>query len=359
MTTVPVLAHTEQPNQLSLPSGPVGLVRPRRDRTDSDRQWYNGQLKVQHSKHWDKVVYEKVSYYGSLNPERLAFPSVARLAREVVCSARTVQRALRRLEAGGLIKCVSRAGGHATSQYLVVGLRVTLGATASHPRGDCEAPNDIREGKREVRTKDPSLSVSIGAQTIDPGAVEESLATDTVKSIDPALLEKVEKEIGVDYLPFPSQEQEQERAERGGTLGSKMEPKVDEPPTLSEVQESTPVPEGTVFVNKKQVDLLFKLQRKLGYRADDGQAGVFDRLEHADRKRILDRLVGEEQLAAAQGKVTAPPKAEPSPRHKFPLTCGEECKVRQRPTCETHRWTPPASDGISNCFDCDHEEKRE
>ena len=104
--------------------------------------------------------------------------------------------------------------------------------------------------------------------------------------------------------------------------------------------------------------MLFKLQRKLGYEANDEQARVFDGLEYADRKRILDRLVGEEQIAAAQGKVTAPPKAEPSPRHKFPLPVARN-KVRQRPTCETHRLTPPASDGISNCVNCDHEEKRE
>ena len=59
---------------------------------------------------------------------------------------------------------------------------------------------------------------------------------------------------------------------------------------------------------------------------------MFDGLEYAYRKRILDRLVGEEQLAAAQGKVTAPPKAEPSPRHKFPLPVARN-KVRERPSC--------------------------
>ena len=42
-------------------------------------------------------------------------------------------------------------------------------------------------------------------------------------------------------------------------------------------------------MNENQVKLLFKLQRKLGYRADDEQARVFDGLEHADRKRILDK----------------------------------------------------------------------
>ena len=66
-------------------------------------------LKVQHSKHWDKVVYEKVSYYGSLNPERLAFPSVARLAREVICSASDGTYGLSvGSKRAWLIKCVSR-----------------------------------------------------------------------------------------------------------------------------------------------------------------------------------------------------------------------------------------------------------
>ena len=53
------------------------------------------------------------------------------------------------------------------------------------------------------------------------------------------------------------------------------------------------------------VKLLFKLQRKLGYRADDKQARVLDALEHAVTKRILDALLEQEQLAAAQGVVTA------------------------------------------------------
>ena len=135
--------------------------------------------------------------------------------------------------------------------------------------------HQIEEGI-DQRTKKTSLSVNADAQTIDPGAVEE---------------------VEVICLPFPSQEQEQEKA-------------------------SAPVPKETVFVNENQVKLLFKLQRKLGYRADDEQARVFDGLEHADRKRILDKLLAEEQLAAAQGKVPAPPKAESPSRVSPPR--GEE-----------------------------------
>ena len=320
MTASLNVAHTSDgvSTQLNLPTA-LGLVRPRRERTDSDRQWYNGQLKVQHSKHWDKVVYEKVSYYGSLNPERLAFPSVARLAREVICSARTVQRALRRLEAGGLIKCVSRAGGHATSQYLVVGLRVTPGQAASHPRGDCEAPNDKREGKRDQRTKDPSLSVSIGAQTIDPGAVEESLTTDTVKFIDPALVEEVEKQIGVDCLPFPSQE---------------------------------PSADGK-YQHPKQVGMLCAVARKLGREVSEYEQRAFDKLSHERKILTLKPLLEAEQSLAAEGVVTPPPKAAPSPRHE--IAHHHDGKSTSQPVCSEHQWTPAAADGVQNCYSCPEE----
>ena len=118
----PNIEGSTPPNaQLNLSTGPTALLRGgRRERTDADREWYSEQLAVKHSKLMDKVVYERVSYYASLNPGRLAFPSVARVAREVLCSARTVQRALRRLADAGIIKCLSRSGGRDTAQYLVV-----------------------------------------------------------------------------------------------------------------------------------------------------------------------------------------------------------------------------------------------
>ena len=276
-------------------------------------------MAVPHEKLIDKSVYERMAFYGSLNPDRTAFPSMARLAREALCCERSVRSALRRLESRGLIECLYFKGGRKTSRYRVVGsTECRAGGQEMPGRAAPVAAEVLKEGKPEVKTKD--LSVSTNAQAIDPVAVEE-----------------VERPEEVICLPFPSpQKQEQEQEQKA----------------------SAPVPEEIVFVNENQVKMLFKLQRKLGYRADDGQAGVFDGLEHADRKRILDKLLAEEQLAAAQGKVTAPPKAEPSPRHKFPLPVARN-KVRERPVCETHRWTPPASDGISNCFDCDHEEKRE
>ena len=60
-------------------------------------------------------------------------------------------------------------------------------------------------------------------------------------------------------------------------------------PFPSQKQEQVP---KAAFKHPKQVALLFKLQRKLDYRADDGQAAVFDGLEHGDKKRILDKALG-------------------------------------------------------------------
>ena len=312
--SVPQPEAIPQLNQLSLPTGPFAVLRPRRERTDEDREWCNEQMAVPHEKLIDKAVFERLAFYGSLNPDRTAFPSMARLSREALCSERSVRYALRRLESVGLIECLDHKGGRKTSRYRVVGsTECRAGGQEMPGRAAPVAAEVLKEGKPEVRTKDPSLSVNDDAQTVDPGAVEEV---------------KMPEEV-ICLLPFPSKKKQE--------------------------QESAPEPKGTVFVNKKQVDLLFKLQRKLGYRADDEQAGVFDGLEHADRKRILDKLLAEEQLAAAQGKVTAPPKASPSPRHEFPLPVARN-KVRQRPTCEKHRWTPPAADGVRNCYDCDAEE---
>ena len=298
-------------------TGPLGIVRVRRERTTGDREWYAAQLAVQHSKHWDKVVYERVSYYGSLNPERLAFPSVARVAREVLCSARTVQRTLRRLEERGLIKCLSREGGRGTAQYLVVGQRVTPGMIESHPRGDRESPEVLREG----------ISVSTKISSFTAG----------VKSIDraPTQTEGPKKEIVCTPLPSPKQEK-----------AKALIPKEQDPATPSR---------EPVFTHSKQVALLFKLQRKLGYLATDEQAGVFDDLEYCDKRRILGKLLEEEQLAAALGQVEAPPPKPRAPRFAAPVSTAP--KRSEPPSCVTgHRWTAPASDGVQNCVACNAEQ---
>ena len=293
--------------QLALPTGPVTLLRGgRHERTDEDRQWYSKQLAAEHTKLTDKVVYERVSYYGSLNPERLAFPSVARVAREVLCSARTVQRALRRLEASGLIECLSREGGHSTARYRVLGRTVCApGVTECHPRGDRESPEVLKEGKR-IRTKINSFTVG-------------------VKSIDPSETEGPKKETVQFRLPFPEQKQEK----------APPAPKAPEP----------------VFEHPHQVALLFKLQRKLGYPADDEQAAVFDGFDHGDKKCILDKLLAEEQLAAVRGEVEAPPPKPRAPRAGAPISTAP--KRAEPPPCVTgHRWTEAASDGVRNCVRC-------
>ena len=323
------VAHSDgvsSPDQLSLPVGLVGLVRPRREpapelpfmaacrETTTDRDG----KKLPGSR---KVVFLALASRVSPAQGPTCWPSLATIGRDSGLHVATVIRALVDLEKGFLIS-VERGGGRQNNVYTVLPVVPHSTPKEKPALAQCDSSSrrvrDKEEGRANKENKNPLSAV---AQTLDPDAVEE-----------------VEIPEEVICLPFPSLKQEQEQEQ--------------------EQKASAPVPEETVFVNENQVKLLFKLQRKLGYRADDGQAGVFDGLEHADRKRILDKLLAEEQLAAAQGKVTAPPKAEPSPRHKFPLPVARN-KVRERPVCETHRWTPPASDGISNCVNCDAEKTNE
>ena len=292
------------PNQqLNLPTGPFTVVRPRRERTDEDREWYSKQLAVPHEKRIDKLVFERMAFYGSLNPERTAFPSVKRLADEAMCSPRSAQYALRRLETAGLIECLDDAsgrttsrGGRTTSRYCVAG------AQPVHRSGATSAPEVLKEGtKRSKKT----LSLNDDAQTIDPGAVEE-----------------VEMPEEVICLPFPSQE-----------------PGADEP-----------------YQHPKQVGMLCAVARKLGREVSEPEARAFDQLSHERKISTMAPLLAEEQLLAANGVVPPPPKATPSPRHEFPLPVARNT-VRERPSCTEHRWTPPASDGVSNCYDCPEERK--
>ena len=277
MTTNLNVAHINDgvSSQLNLPTGPVGLVRPRRERTDEDREWHSEQSKVKIPSVYYREVYRQMAFLGSCNPGRVCFAAHSTIARERGISVKTVQRAVKYLAHEGLIRCMSVGAGRSTGKYQILGRSKSPSSVNSESTLGGLGVHQIEEGI-DQRTKKTSLSVNADAQTIDPGAVEE---------------------VEVICLPFPSQEQEQEKA-------------------------SAPVPKETVFVNENQVKLLFKLQRKLGYRADDEQARVFDGLEQADRKRILDKLLAEEQLAAAQGKVPAPPKAESPSRVSPPR--GEE-----------------------------------
>ena len=315
------VAHTSDgvSTQLNLPSGPLGIVRPRRERTDEDREWYSKQLSVQHVKRIDKLVFERMAFYGSLNPDRTAYPSVKRLAGEAMCSERSVQYAVRRLESVGLIECLYDKGGRVTSRYRVVGSTdCRAGVQTVHPRAANRAPEVLREGKRVSK----NTSLSADAQTLDPGAVE---------ALTLAHLSEIEQEQGeVIRTPLPSQEQKQEKA-------------------------PVPIADEPVFENPAQVGMLCSVARKLDYSLSDAAALRFDGLNHVGKKAILDRLLTEEQDKALHGEVAPPPKKPRAPRAEVAV---EKKPKPDRPSCVgKHRLTAPASDGISNCFDCDHEEK--
>ena len=304
-----------QPNpQLSLPTGPVGLVRPRRERTDEDRQWYSGLLReAQHSRLTDKVVFERLAYFASLNPERSAFPSVARLAREVLCSPRTVQYALRRLEAAGLIECLTRTGGRKTAYYRVVGLTdCTPGVQELHPRGARAAPEGF---SRSMEGKESQ------GQDHNPLTCEAQSKGITVPAIK---AQDLEISLG---LPSPNQDLGHPRQE----------------------QASAPVAEEPKFQNPRQVAKLFKLQRKLNYTADDKQAKVFDGLEHVDKKRIIDKLEAEELKAALRGEVANPP-----PKLVPQFVVAEVRKPVKKPSQENcrHVWHGPDEDRLLVCGIC-------
>ena len=316
MSTLQQNAIHDQEPQLNLPTGPLGIVR--RERTDADRHWYGEQLSVQHEKRIDKLIFERLAYYGSLNTDRTAYPAVKRLAREALCSERSARYALRRLESSGLVQCVFPGRGRSTSRYRVVGTNCRSDLQDVQVRPANGAPNVLREGL-SVSTKISSFNAS-------------------VKSIDPTPIQTEGLKKAVVLTDFPSQEKTQEKT-----------------PVPKEQEQDPASPcEPVVFTHTKQVSLLFKLQRKLGYRADDGQAGVFDGLEHTDKKRILDKLLAEEQLAAANGEVEAPPPKPSAPRFAAPVS---EPKRAEPPSCVTgHRWSEAASDGVQNCVMCPAEQ---
>ena len=129
------------------------------ERTDEDKSWYAQQLQMEHTRLTDKSVFERLAYYASCNPERDSYAGVARLARESLCSPRTVQYARRRLEAAGLIEGVgSNKGGRSTATVTASAHYRVLGRASCAPRGAPLAPKDLKEKEGNQRTKDPSLS---------------------------------------------------------------------------------------------------------------------------------------------------------------------------------------------------------
>ena len=116
------LAHSDgglsSPNQqLSLPTGPVGLVRPRRERTDEDRDFMARAFAVRAGGLAATAVYRCLAYHCSKSERRLAYPAQATVAEYCEIDVRHVRRMLQKLEADGLIVCVVRKKGAHPSHY--------------------------------------------------------------------------------------------------------------------------------------------------------------------------------------------------------------------------------------------------
>ena len=303
------------PSQLPLPTGPIASLRGgRRERTDEDRAWHSKQLAVQHGKRIDKLVFERMAFYGSLTPERIAYPSVKRLSDEALCSERSARYALRRLESEGLIKCLDDVGGRPTSRggrtttrYRVVGSNdCRAGGQTVPPRGANRAPEVLREGRNKGKKEK-----SVGAQTLDHG-------------------EKGKKDKGKagDLPLFPSQE-------------------------LSQEQEKAPVTETQAVYralsHPKQVALYCALRRKLGFEVDFTLATEFDKLPHSEKKRVIDDMGARERELVHQGRVApAPIKKLESTGYRPPRAVAAAHEARHRAACQH----VPAADLSIACGKC-------
>ena len=101
------------PDQLSLPVGLVGLVRPRRERTGEDRDFMARAFSVRAGGLAATAVYRCLAYHCSKSERRLAYPAQATVAEYCEIGVRHVRRVLRKLESDGLIVCeVRKRGAH-------------------------------------------------------------------------------------------------------------------------------------------------------------------------------------------------------------------------------------------------------
>ena len=101
------VAHTSDgvSTQLNLPSGPLGIVRPRRERTDEDRDFMARAFSVRAGGLAATAVYRCLAYHCSKSERRLAYPAQATVAEYCEIGVRHVRRVLRKLESDGLIVC--------------------------------------------------------------------------------------------------------------------------------------------------------------------------------------------------------------------------------------------------------------
>ena len=303
------LAHSDgalsSPNQqLSLPTGPVGLVRPRRERTDEDRDFMARAFAVRAGGLAATAVYRCLAYHCSKSERRLAYPAQATVAEYCEIGVRHVRRVLRKLESDGLIVCEVRKKGAHPSHYSL---------TDEAPSGyESRLEADMRAANKEREGSDLQTRTSLSAVS---------------KSLDPVKPEGPKQEVLPTVFPSPKQE-----------------------------KEPLPMAQEPAFKNPAQVGMLYSVARKLDYSLSDAEALRFDAMEHAGKKALLDRLLAEEQDKALHGEVAPPPKKPRAPRDGIAV---ERKPKPERPPCVEHRWSEPAEDGISNCANCDAEKTNE
>ena len=100
MNVAATVPQREANPQLSLPTGPTHVVRPRRERTDTDKAWHSEQVKVQIQNANYREVWRQMVFLAGCNPGRLCFAAHSTIARkagtdEKAISTKTVQRAVK------------------------------------------------------------------------------------------------------------------------------------------------------------------------------------------------------------------------------------------------------------------------
>ena len=276
------------PNQLSLPTGPVGLVRPRRARTDEDRDFLADAFKVTAGGVSAKAVYRCLAYYASLTARRIAYPSQSTIAAYCELSVRQVRRVLLKLERGGLIVCLERKRGRCSSTYSI----------PQPGHGVPFNPDMVsdEEGRKDKETR-KALSVSADVQSQDHAQMEKNEG----------------QAVNLSLVPSPSRSKEQSAPARAITF-------------------------------PKQVALYCKLRRKLGREVNHTMETEFDRLPHPEKKRVIDDLEAQEREMAHEGKV----EPAPTPPPKGGFQSAEAFEAQHRAGCQH----VPADDLPINCGKC-------
>ena len=302
------VAHTSDGvsnHQLNLPTGPVGLVRPRRERTDGDRDFMARAFSVRAGGLAATAVYRCLGYHCSKSERRIAYPAQATVAEYCEITVRHVRRVLRKLESDGLIVCEVRKKGAHPSHY-----SLTEESRSGHDvplEADMRSANKEKEG---IKNKQKALSLNDTAQTIDPSEGKE---------VNPRL------------FPSPSKSKEKARAP------------VTENRHKIQTNTTQVVAQAVCHAFPKVVALWCALRRKLGFEVNRTMETEFDRLPHPEKKRVIDDLEAQECALAHQGRVAAPPIKKPK---GFLTAAAQEA---QRIAACAH---VPAEDLPINCAQC-------